>query len=369
MRPLLDNYPELAGRIAHLPLCDLPTPVQSVPGLVPGTAVNSLFVKRDDLSANEYGGNKVRKLEFLLGAARAAGCQETLAFGFSGSNFAAATAHYAARLGMTGISMLLPQKPALYVLENLLLGCASGAELHHASGPGRLAWRSAMRRLRSRITRGRAPYTIPVGGSSPIGILGFVNAALELGEQVHRGETPRPDRVYIAMGSMGSVAGLLLGFQILGWHSTRVIAVRTIDEGTTNAPELFRLHSTTARLLRQKDSTFAAVFSGSDPAACPSSVEIRHEYYGGTYGETPASRLAIDRSLERASLRLDPTYSGKAMAALLEDADAGLLKNQNVLFWATYNSRPLAPLIGATSSAALPADFQVYARVGESAAL
>ncbi len=391
MLPLFERFPRLARQVAHEPLCHLPTPVQACSdGLAP--AVGGLFVKRDDLSAPEYGGNKIRKLEFLLADARARGAVETLTYGYAGSNFAAATALYASRLNLRGISYLSPQKPAPYVLQNLLLGQSAGAELHHVRGAGRLAVLSATRRLRSRILNARPPAHIPVGGSSPLGVLGFVNAALELGAQVARGVMSRPDRIYIAMGSMGSAAGLTLGLRLLGWDTTRLVAVRAIDERTTNAAALLQLVRRSARYLQAREPDAFEKIEPELRAGLLGSrlwrtgrrearrtlerlgVEIRDEYYGGVYGETPASRSAIERARADADLILDPTYSGKAMAALLADIEAGVIeRGRTTLFWATYNSRPLAPLIninnnndGACEPADLPAAFAEYAHVADS---
>ncbi|MEQ9365944.1 MAG: pyridoxal-phosphate dependent enzyme [Leptospirales bacterium] len=363
----------MARRIPHLELCDLPTPIESCERLAASSGAAGIAVKRDDLSAAAYGGNKIRKLEFLLADARARGAAETLTFGYAGSNFAAATAYYAKLLGMRGISMLTSQKPAPYVLQNLRFGRVSGAELRHVPGGTRGAAIAAARRLRSLLTRGRAPYLIPVGGSSPVGVLGFVNAALELGAQVERGETARPDRIYIALGSMGSVAGLLIGLRLLGWDATEIIATRALDQTQANAAELYRLYWRTARFLRRLDPAFAFDDANFAPRAFPWTsrgalesaarslpVQIREEYYGGVYGETPASRRALDHARQTEDLSLDPTYSGKAMAALLDDAEAGLLKNRTVLFWATYNSRPLEPLLKRQTTIALPRDFAHY---------
>ena len=126
--PLFEKYPALSG-LPHVRLGLFPTPVQELHGL--SESDNRVFIKRDDLSGLEYGGNKVRKLEFALGEAKANGCTDVITFGCDGSNHALATGIYAGKLGMHSISILRTQHNTRYLRKNLLKSAFYGIELHH----------------------------------------------------------------------------------------------------------------------------------------------------------------------------------------------------------------------------------------------
>lgn len=126
--PLFEKYPALSG-LPYVRLGLFPTPVQELHGL--SESDNRVFIKRDDLSGLEYGGNKVRKLEFALGEAKANGCTDVITFGCDGSNHALATGIYAGKLGMHSISILRTQHNTRYLRKNLLKSAFYGIELHH----------------------------------------------------------------------------------------------------------------------------------------------------------------------------------------------------------------------------------------------
>ena len=130
MIPLFERYPLLRDKLPHVLLGEFPTPVQKLERLGVDLGVNHLYIKRDDLSGKVYGGNKPRKLEFLLGNALRSNVKEVMAFGGAGSNHALATAIYAQQVGLKSISMLMPQPNAQYVRRNLLMSHYCGAELH-----------------------------------------------------------------------------------------------------------------------------------------------------------------------------------------------------------------------------------------------
>ena len=132
-RPLFARYPGMYGVLPHVSLGTLPTPVERLQTLeqVLGVSDTRLYVKRDDLSGRPYGGNKVRKLEFLLARAAQQGYKEVLTFGGAGSNHALATGLYARQMGLQSISMLIPQPNAQGVRTNLLMSLHAGIELHH----------------------------------------------------------------------------------------------------------------------------------------------------------------------------------------------------------------------------------------------
>jgi 1-aminocyclopropane-1-carboxylate deaminase/D-cysteine desulfhydrase-like pyridoxal-dependent ACC family enzyme len=130
MIQLFEQYPSLGERLPYISLGVFPTPVEKLERLGAKLGVNQLYIKRDDLTGRLYGGNKPRKLEFILGNALRLGTREVIAFGGVGSNHALATAIYAQQMGLKSISMLMPQPNAQYVRRNLLMSYYSGAELH-----------------------------------------------------------------------------------------------------------------------------------------------------------------------------------------------------------------------------------------------
>lgn len=350
--PLFERYPRLAC-VARRALGDFPTPVRSLPKLAKAVGTADLYLKNDGVSARAYGGNKVRKLEFLLADAVEAGARAVVTFGYAGSNHAAATAVYAREVGLQAISMLLLQPNASYVRRNLLVGLAVGAELHEFRTPTALAAATALRLARARVQTGHAAYVIPPGGSSPIGTLGYVNAALELDRQITAGELPEPERIYIPLGSSGSVAGLLIGLAALG-HRTRVVAIRVAGARWASAASVQRLFDRTVRLLREKDPSFARL---SFPAV---QLEVRHDFFGSGYAKfSEEGARALRLAREHEGLSLDGSYTAKTLAALL--ADAAITPGSGpTLFWNTYNSRDLSSLVAGTDPARLPARLRHY---------
>ena len=190
----------LAHELPYVSLGEFPTPVQKLDQLGRQLGLDNLFIKRDDLSGKIYGGNKIRKLEFILGNALRTQVKEVLTFGAAGSNHALATAIYAKQLGLKSISMLVPQPNAQYVRRNLLMSYYCGAELHLLPNIPFIAPLTnpavLYQLLRHGLKRGQFPMVIPMGGSSPLGSVGFVNAAFELKETNHQRRNTRA-RLYL----------------------------------------------------------------------------------------------------------------------------------------------------------------------------
>ena len=349
MIELLRRYPTLAETLPHTLLGNWPTPVNRLRHL---ERDNQIFIKNDGASGPLYGGNKVRKLEFLLAAAQAQGCREVLTFGVAGSNHALATALYAESLGLRCISILTPQRNARYVAKNLLAALTTNAELHHYGSEAAALHGARFQILRHRRTTGIAPMVIAGGGSSPTGTVGFVNAAFELAAQIDSGQLPEPQRLYVALGTMGTAVGLLLGLRAAGL-ATEIVPIRVVRNSIANLQAMRRLHYQTNRLLNEHDSSFPLL---------PFEVDcIRHDQFGKQYAEfTPDGMAAKKLLAEREDLALEGTYTGKSMAALLADTDSGRLAGKNVLYWHTYNSRELQDRIAGLDYHALPPGFHRY---------
>lgn len=352
--PLFTAFPNLERAIPYTSLGRFPTPVEHCPELATAIGVENLWVKRDDQSGNLYGGNKVRKLAFLLPEAKRRGCRDVITYGYAGSNHALCTAYYAEKVGLLSHSLLMPQPNSYVVRDNLLLGAKVGADLHEYPGTKTVATASAALVARQTLKTGHAPMVIPGGGSSPLGTVGFVNAAFELQRQIDAGDMPQPDVIYLPVGSMGTTAGLLIGMRILKMPG-RLEGIRVVDSSIASPEKGADLAAKALALLRAADSSVPDVpLSSNDFPA-------RDGFFGERYGlYTTESAQAIRTMHEHAGLRIEGTYTGKAFAALVHDAHAGKLAGKNVLFWNTYNSWDFSDLIRDVDYRTLPSVFHKY---------
>ena len=345
--PLADHFPGTAG-LPRVELVDAPTPVEDGSALLPSDedlSIGSLWVKRDDMTSARYGGNKVRKLELLLGEAIAEGRRAVITFGAYGSNHALATAVYASALGLEPHVVLSPQAPGPFAARTLRAHAGIGTKLHVVEGwDGKRAAVEAKRALTERD--GIAPSIIPMGGTSPLGALGYVNAALEL-----LGQRSAPNRVYVAGGTLGTAIGLAVGFAAAG-APTKVIAVRVTPDEIAFDAFAETLAAETIALLRSLDSGFP------DLRFRDLAFELRHEWFEPGYGiVTPETTEAVAFA-SAGGVKLETTYTGKAFAAMLGDARNGKIgATESVVFWDTYNSAPMPP---AGDDALLPEVLRDY---------
>jgi 1-aminocyclopropane-1-carboxylate deaminase/D-cysteine desulfhydrase-like pyridoxal-dependent ACC family enzyme len=354
-RPLFEYYRGLEVNLPLVRLAELPTPVRRLEKLESRTAAQNFWMKDDGESSPFYGGNKVRKLELLLAAAKAASAKTVLTFGYAGSNHATATAVHASRLGIRSISCLLPQQNAGYVRKNLLVSLAVGAELHEFRSRGVLIAGALWTLLRHRRSDGASPTVLAAGGSSPLGTIGFVNAAFELHEQIEDGVVPAPERIYVAAGSLGTAIGLGIGLAALK-RKIPIYAVRVVEERFVNPSRAKALWKKTVALLRQSDPSFPDVGEmGVDR------IVLRGEFFGSGYAsKTPEAADAIRLAARNEALDLDRTYTAKTVACALADAREGRFPKGPVLFWNTRNSADLDDLAAGAEPAGLPKRLKRY---------
>jgi 1-aminocyclopropane-1-carboxylate deaminase/D-cysteine desulfhydrase-like pyridoxal-dependent ACC family enzyme len=333
-RPIFQRYPELNAHLPWQPLADLPTPVQQLPGTELG------WIKRDDLTHAAYGGNKVRKLEFVVAEMQAKGIKRAYTFGATGTNagVAAALMCQAAGILLTVFTFDQPDSPT--VQRNQALMRAAGAKLVHC---GTLLATVLTFYVHPARLRNDA-YFLFAGCSNPVGVLGYVNAALELAEQIAAGELPEPAVIVVPVGSNGTLAGLTVGLQLAGLK-TRLVGVRVaashlgpIATCTTGAVQ--QMVDQTTAFLRQHVPSLA----GLQVQAAP----LNDAYYGEGYGvPTAAGNNAIGHFMREFSIPLEPTYTGKAAAAFLDELEVA---TGPVLFWDTFNSRSTDVLLHSLES-------------------
>lgn len=304
MTPRLhERFPSLAETLPHLALSTRPTPVRELAGL-------GAWVKEDGaFGSGGWGGNKVRKLEWLLPDARRRGRRSILTFGGLGTNWGLATALYSREHGLETALALVDQPVDDHVSAQLTRLEASGARIYRTHTKARtvamLPW------LLARNARaGRPPYLLPAGGSSPVGALGYVEAALEIAAQVEAGELPEPAQVVVPVGTGGTAAGLALGFQLVGLR-TRVVGVVVNDQLRLDPPVIARLARRTAKLLERRGAHLGQI------RLRPDMLDLTRDQIGAGYGHpTEAAGHAAALAAED-GLSLDPVYTAKAMAGLL----------------------------------------------------
>lgn len=317
------------GRFARIRLAHLPTPLEYLPRLSRALGGPEVWIKRDDCTGLSSGGNKTRKLEFLLAQARERDADIVLTQGATQSNHARQTAAAAAKLGLA-CHLLLEDRtgktdPSYTESGNVLLDHLHGARVEHCAPS--LDMNGELEKIAARMrAEGRRPYVIPGGGSNPTGALGYVNAALELITQANDLGL-KIDHVVHATGSAGTQAGLIAGLAgIRSGVSLLGIGVRAPQERQEKS--VFELACATAELC------------GVAGAVARDDVVADCDYVGPGYGvSTRQSIEAIELLARLEGILLDPVYSGKAMAGLIDLARKGRFgRGENVVFIHTGGS-------------------------------
>ena len=304
---------ETTSERASVSLLAGPTPVQEMWRLRAAIGGGPrLLVKRDDAIPFGFGGNKVRKLEYVLADALAAEADVVVTVGGLQSNHARATAAAAAKLGL-GCVLILNGAPPDRLTGNTLLDRLLGAQLEFI--PSRAERAAASEAVVDRLRReGRRPFFIPLGASTSVGALGFVSA---VGELVAQGVIP--DVIVHAGSSGGTQAGLLAGIARHGL-ATHVIAVSADDPADGVA-------ATVRRIVRGIEGL----------ASFDAPIEVDDTRVGEGYGiPTAASRAAQELAARAEALFVDHTYTAKALGALIDYVRSGrFTSDQTVLFWHT----------------------------------
>lgn len=298
----------------------LPTPMEPAARLSQALGTVNLYIKRDDATGLAGGGNKVRKLEYLLGAALSEGANCLVTVGGPQSNHARMTAALAARFGLACRLYLKGKRPSV-LRGNLLLDNMLGAETVFC---GNEDYPDIYRRIEADIpglqNRGLKPYVIPLGGSSPIGALGYARMVLEELVPQCRQLRIKPAAIALAAGSGGTMAGLLLGLALAGWD----VPVRGYSV------------SYPALCLREKISDIfnsAAELLSVQHRIEPDQVDIDAAHIGPGYGvATPGALEALALFARREGLLLDSVYTAKAAAGMIADIRRGYWKGEQVVF-------------------------------------
>jgi 1-aminocyclopropane-1-carboxylate deaminase/D-cysteine desulfhydrase-like pyridoxal-dependent ACC family enzyme len=321
-----------------------PTPVLKMSSFC--TDKSELWVKRDDLTSDAYGGNKVRKLEHILERARERSARRIVTFGAAGSHHVLATTLHGRRAGLDVAAILTPQPRSEHAVSNLRVALSLGlqpiAAASMALAPAVLV--TVMR---------QGDFVVGPGGSTLDGTLGYVDAASELAAQIDDGALPVPDAIVVALGSGGTAAGLLAGMtgsQPKGGAGgapslleTRLVAVRIVSPVLMGRQRVLLLAWRAARH-RRLDVTW------HDLAA---RLVLEPRFLGGGYAQATAAGDRAADLAEREGISLDPTYTAKAFAAALDLVETA--RFERVLYWHTLSSAPLEPMLA--RAAPLPAEL------------
>jgi D-cysteine desulfhydrase len=351
-RELFRRYPS-TRQIPHQEFADLPTPVETFDELARQMQLASLQVKRDDLSGSLYGGNKVRKLEFLLADAQSKGHEMVWTVGGIGSHHCLATCIWARQRGMRGGVLQFPQPTTPHVQRNIRALSTTHPQVHLLATAGEMSSNVFGTRLRAWRDAHPDAYYIPGGGSSPVGVLGYVNAALELVAQIEAGEAERPDVIVVAAGTCGTLAGLHLGFA-LAEFDVELRGIRVVDDWIANLATVERLVRGAAEILTE---------AGVDtPEFDAGNLTIDPRFFGPGYGVPTEEGMAVRRLVaDNEGLTLEPTYTAKTFAAIVSDVDELQQNHQRVLYWHTLSGVDLGDRIANADLDALPDEYRRWA--------
>ncbi len=308
--------------LPRFPLGILPTPLDELPRLSQELGIRVLM-KRDDLTGFALGGNKVRKLEFLVADALEQDADTLVTGGGVQSNHIRTTAAAARKAGMDAVGVFFTSPGGDAVNGNLLLDTILGAQLVYADVDKHETERTIERVCEELRAQGRHPYLIPVGGSTKLGCFSYVLAVRELLDQL-RAQNVQPDAIVVTTGSCGTHAGILAGLKLL--DAPVPLHGITVSRAVPECRErITRLVGATAQLV------------GAEIALDADDILVHGEYLGEAYAKiTPEARAAIQRVAQLEGILLDPVYTGKAMAGLIDLAARGVFApNSTVVFWHT----------------------------------
>jgi D-cysteine desulfhydrase len=314
-----------------MPLAHVPTAVEPCDALSAWLGRGGVFMKRDDLISPLYGGNKVRRYEFLLADAKTRGARRIVTAGGIASTQVMATALFGRALGFEVRAVLFDQPVTRFAREAVVGFAGAGAELVRGGGYAATAWR-----LLRAMRQGKGNYLILPGAANALANLGYVDAMLEVSDQVTRGQAPRPDVIVLPAGSSGTLAALALGCAYLGWP-TQVVGVRITSAVACNRLTASMVAGSTDRFLAARDRRWKKVRGG-----------IRLSLYGGAlgagYGHPTPEAVEGAAMVERLTgAEGEVTYSGKALAALRTLASMPAYRDKTILLWNTLSTPRPAP--------------------------
>jgi len=361
---LFDIYPNLDGKVPWISiLTRIPSNVDKLTELENYLKLNDgeIYIKRDDNDHKIYGGNKLRKFEFIFGEILKKKKKGIITLGGIGTNHGAACAIVAKELDLKCELFLSLQPVTWHVQRSLLLYHYFGAKLHFT----KMFELGVLKSLLFRLFHPKY-YLMSIGGSpllgfgTHLGTIGFVNAIFELKNQIDEGILPEPDIIFVAAGSTGTAAGLTAGCKLLGLK-TKVYSVNVSRDIVVNPKKLIKIANKSIKYLRKRDKSIP------DVQVNMGDFKMIKGYLGSNYGvKTVKGQKAVDLVYElegkKLGFKLETTYTGKTMAAMLEFLEKEENKSKKILFWNTYNSNDLDKYLRETKFdyEKLPKKFHKY---------
>lgn len=309
------------SRFPRTPLAHLPTPLEPMTGLSKWLGGPKIYIKRDDCTGLATGGNKTRKLEFLMAHALDRGADTIITQGAVQSNHVRQTVAAAARLNLECTVLLetrvIGASATYNTSGNLLLDGLFGADIRFRDGGTDMD--SAMQEVAESVTAaGGTPYVIPGGGSNRVGALGYVECARELTGQIS-GLGLSFNKIVHATGSAGTQAGLAAGLAAMN-SNIDLIGISVSDDEKTQVAKVHALASETAR------------FIGVEHGVPESKIRVNDQYIGDGYGIPTEGMLeAVKNCAQFEGILLDPVYTGKAMAGLIGMIRCGELSTDDTV--------------------------------------
>ncbi len=365
IKPILfEIYPELEGRVPWIPLLtNSPSKVERLKELEKHLKLEGgeIYIKRDDKVHSIYGGNKLRKFEFILGEALKKKKEGIITLGGIGTNHGLACAIVTKELELK-CELFLSLQPLTWQVQRALLLCDFfGAKLHFAKGFKLGVFMGLVFRLFHPkyylMSNGGSPI---LGFGTPLGSVGFINAMFELKRQIDEGSLPIPDIIFVPAGSSGTSAGLTAGCKLLGLK-TKIYPVKVSMDIVVNPKTIMKIANKTLKFLRKRDKTIPVVKVGEND------FQLIKGYLGSGYGvKTIKGQRAVDLTYElegkKSDFKLETSYTGKTMAAMLEFLEKEENKSKKILFWNTYNSNDLDKYLRETKFdfEKLPKKFHKY---------
>ena len=343
---LFTAHPKLRDHIPWIPILLQPTPTRQLQNLQDALKFEEeLWVKLDNLTSKKYGGNKVRKLEFLIADALHHKKRQIATLGGLGTNHGLATTIHGQANNLRTRLYLTDQPVTDHVLKNLKLLHHFGANMIYTRTRRRAHFRfHFLDRLHQHRT-----YWLPLGGSTAIGVLGYVNAVFELQSQIIAEALPEPRYIFIPVGSMGTIAGIALGLQLTGLATT--VKGICITPQPPNRNQVNQLIRSTLKLLLPHAQLTTRMHQPR--------YELITDYAGSRYGApTTAGTEATQLARDLETITLDPTYTAKTLAGVI-DAIRHEAKGP-ILYWHTFNSVDLSNIANQVNYQDLPSEFHKF---------
>jgi len=329
--PLIEQLPELRS-IPRIDLIRAPTPLLQYEQLGQRIGYPDLWIKHEDATNSTYGGNKPRKLEFALGEVLDRKCESVVTIGGIGTNHGLATAIFSHELDLACHLVLFEQPVTKHVQNSLCLMHRFGATLHYAPSYAAVARRVCRLLAPTKLKLTDRPMAyIPGGGTSRVNVLGIVDAVFELREQIDALGLKPPESLFCAVGTGGTLAGLILGCKLCELP-TRVIGVRVIDRVMANPYRIAFLTNRTLSVIKQRCKNVVL------PSFRPRDIEIVEGYFGNGYGAVTREGKNTLALAAEFGIKLETTYTAKAFAAMIDYVKTISPKAGPVIFWNSFNS-------------------------------